>query len=122
MALFWRASAGVSRDAAGKIKSAWQRIMFESAEVYVCKECNEAVDGGLRNGELGAMKCKEMLEKATGVFCYDGVWEPELVRAIAKKANWNFLVDDIEKDGWAYWSARKFLTVCSHSGLSIIFC
>lgn len=80
---------------------------------------NPIIDGLLRQGALDCSACASMMEKATGRSCWSDPWSPEIVKALAASARWDFPIAD--HDVWAMRSAKAFLERCAELGRGIRF-
>jgi len=114
----WDAYAVVKIDDKSEIIDPVIRKDFKSIDTWVINKCGIA-DGLLISGGLDVDDCAYMIEKATGGSCWQESWSKAKVKKLSDKANWNFAYDDDNK--WAYWSARRFLTLCAKHNLSIKF-
>lgn len=109
----------LSKNLKARIVNKHLRKVFEDIAEEVKTMCG-TVDGHLHLGGLDVSRCGEMLSYATGQSVYDERgWPADFVRNLNERANWEFPID--ENDGWAYWSAKKFLETCAKEGLSITF-
>jgi len=93
--------------------------LFKEAAKFVAQKTG-SVDGGLACGVLNVSACAYMLEQATDKSCWNEKgWSVKEVKQMQQFANWDFEYD--KNEGWAYWSAKKFLEVCAAAKLSIRF-
>ena len=116
----WDADSGAYDWSNQKFERTEYKEIFAEAVKYVIEECG-SVDSHLEFGCLGCTRSRLMLERATGERCMHVGWHAEFVKDMNAAANWHFMVDDIKDDGWAYWSARKFLEACAQLNLCISF-
>lgn len=119
----WDAFSSVKMIGGGtskyRIKNLWHRWLFVRASKKVIKMTGSA-DCFLPHGGLDVSDCAMMLQKATGMDCWDGNgWSKKKVQELGKTANWHFKFK-IE-DAWAYWSARKAFELWVKLKLSIRF-
>lgn len=116
----WDAYSSVGFDwSKGEFTNKEHEAAFKNASDHVIKHAG-TVDALLDCGSLDCSNCARMLQEATGKSCWDEKgWDETKVKILNKTAQWNFKI--YPEDAWAYWSARKFLEVCSELNLSIRF-
>lgn len=116
----WDAYASIDVDwNKGEVIHEGYRNVFLKWSQYVASVAGN-VDGLFRLGGLDCSDCAAMLEKATGVSCWDqDGWDSEKVLSLWFNSNWDFEYDPELK--WAYKSAEQFLLLCAAMGLSIRF-
>jgi phage FluMu protein Com len=115
----WDAHTNAEKDWDKKcLKSKKLNNAFSKADEFVKKKAG-SVDCYLFMAGLDCSACAKMLEEATGKSCYDDDWEAKNIEKIYLKSNWNF--EYKQEDTWAYWSAKKFLELCSKFKLTVTF-